>query len=758
MTYPEISRRNLLRAGGAVVVGFAAPVGWLGNVSPAEARPMNRPLDPGWLDSWIAVSKDNQVTIYWGKMDMGQGTDTGICIMAAEELDVGIDRVAIIQGDTALTVDQGGASGSTGLQQSGVAMRNAAAEARGVLMELASKELGVPEEELKVEDGTVSVIADPSKSATYGDLIGDKFFSKDIEWNGKFGNSLALKSSRKPKSPSDYTLTGTEVPRKDVPGKVMATSQFAHHIVIPGMMHGRMVRPPVAGAVPTAVDAASVTKFDAQVIWRDGFLGVVAETEWDAIRASQELAVTWSDPAPQLKTTTAGVHDFIRDAEIKSDKNTTDVGDTTAAIAGAALVIEADYEWPFNSHARMAPAFGLVSVTPEGITVWTDSQKPHSVAPGVADILGVPLETVRAIWVPGPGSYGRSDADDGAADAAVLSAAVGRPVRVQWMRDEGIAWDPKGVAAVTTGRAGLDKDGNVLGYDFSVKAFSRSNMRSRGDKANSLLAGHLLGRKPENGYGSRSPEQSYLFDSMRYTEKVIDPLMISASPMRTAHFRDPMGPEVHFGQESFVDEVALAAKMDPVAFRLKHLTGERDIAVVELAAEKSGWQARVGPNPDAGNGDILTGRGIAYAQRNDAVNAVVAEVEVNRITGVVWVKKFTIAADHGQVINAKAIRTTIEGSLMMALSRTLFEEVEFDETMVQSNDWVSYPILEMEHAPEAIDIHLIDRKEMDPRGAGESSTRIVPGAVANAIFDATGVRLRKAPFTPERVLAALQKV
>jgi nicotinate dehydrogenase subunit B len=234
--------------------------------------------------------------------------------------------------------------------------------------------------------------------------------------------------------------------------------------------------------------------------------------------------------------------------------------------------------------------------------------------------------------------------------------------------------------------------------------------------------------------------------------------MISASPMRTAHFRDPMGPEVHFGQESFVDEVALAAKMDPVAFRLKHLTGERDIAVVELAAEKSGWQARVGPNPDAGNGDILTGRGIAYAQRNDAVNAVVAEVEVNRTTGVVWVKKFTIAADHGQVINAKAIRTTIEGSLMMALSRTLFEEVEFDETMVQSNDWVSYPILEMEHAPEAIDIHLIDRKEMDPRGAGESSTRIVPGAVANAIFDATGVRLRKAPFTPERVLAALQKV
>jgi CO/xanthine dehydrogenase Mo-binding subunit len=751
-----ITRRNLLRASGAVVVGFAAPAGWLGSATPADARAMSRPLDPAWLDSWIAVSKDNQVTIYWGKMDMGQGTDTGICIMAAEELDVGIDRVAIIQGDTSLTVDQGGASGSTGLQRSGVAMRNAAAEARGVLMTLATEKLGVPESELQVVDGTVSVIADPSKSATYGDLIGDRFFSRDIEWNGRYGNSLALKSSRKPKLAADYTLIGTEVPRKDVPGKVMATSQFAHHIVIPGMMHGRMLRPPVAGAIPTAVDESSVADFGAQVIWKGEFLGVVAEDEWDAIRAAEELAVTWSDPVPQLQTNTAGVHDFIRAAEIKSDKNTTDVGDTDAALAGAATIIEADYECPFNSHARMAPSFGLVSVTPEGVTVWTDSQKPHSVAPGVADILGVPLETVRAIWVPGPGSYGRSDADDGAADAAILSEAVGRPVRVQWMRSEGIAWDPKGVAAVTTGRAGLDKDGNVLGYDFAVKAFSRSNMRSRGDEAGSLLAGHLLGREPENGYGSRSPEQTYLFASMRYAEKVIDPLMMSASPLRTAHMRDPMGPEVHFGQESFVDEVALAAGMDPVAFRLKHLTGERDLEVVRLVAEKSGWQARVGPNPEAGSGDILTGRGIAYAQRNDAVNAVVAEVEVNRTTGVVWVKKFTIAADHGQVVNAKAIRTTIEGSLVMALSRTLFEEVAFDETMVQSNDWFSYPILEMEHTPGEIDIHLIDRKEMDPKGAGESSTRIVPGAVANAIFDATGVRMRKAPFTPDRVLAALQ--
>jgi CO/xanthine dehydrogenase Mo-binding subunit len=403
----------------------------------------------------------------------------------------------------------------------------------------------------------------------------------------------------------------------------------------------------------------------------------------------------------------------------------------------------------------MAPAFGLVDVRDGGATVWTDSQKPHSVAPGVADVLGIPVANVRAIWMPGPGSYGRSDADDGSTDAAVLSAAVGRPVRMQWMRNEGIAWDPKGVAAVTRGKAGLDADGNVLGYWFAVKAFSRSNMRSRGDDGGSVLAGHLLGREPENGYASRSPEQSYAFDSMRYTEEVIDPLLKVASPLRTAHFRNPMGPEVHFGQESFIDEVALAAGVDPLEFRLRHVTEPRDRAVIELVRDVSGWQSRVGPNPDAGDGEVVHGRGMSYAQRNDAVNALVAEVDVNRSTGQVYVRRFIIASDHGQIINRKSIKTTIEGNLIMALSRTLIEEVQFDPEMVRSEDWFSYPILEMEHVPEEIVIEMIDRPELGPRGAGEAATRFVPGAVANAIFDATGVRVRRAPFTPDRVLEAL---
>lgn len=747
----EITRRGLLKSGGALIVSFAVPAGVLGGALPADAREAHRPLDPAALDSWIAVAEDGRVTIYWGKMDMGQGTDTGVAIMAAEELDVDIDKVDIVAGDTALCVDQGGASGSTGVQRSGVALRHAAAEARQILLGMAAEELEVPAAELSVEDGRVTARNDPSKSVTYGELVGGNLFSHKLDWNGRLGNSLALDTTAPLKDPANYKLSGTAVPRKDVPGKVMATMDFAHHMVVPGMLHGRTIRPSVAGAVPVSVDESSIADTGAQVVWKGNFIGVVAEHEWDAIRAARDLAVEWSQPGPQLQTDTDAVHDFIRNAEIKSEEHTTDEGDVEAALADAVTVVEAQYEYPFQSHARMAPAFGLVDVRDGGATIWTDSQKPHSVRPGVADVLGLPIENVRAIWMPGPGSYGRSDADDGAIDAAVMSAEVGRPVRVQWMRNEGIAWDPKGVAAVSTGRAGIDADGNVTGYHFGIKGFSRSNMRSRGDEAGSVLAGHLLGREPENGYAARSPEQSYAFDAMRYTEQVIDPLLKVASPLRTAHFRDPMGMEVHFGQESFIDEVAEAAGADPVDFRLRHLTEPRDRAVVELAAEMAGWQKRVGPNPDAGDGDIRRGRGIAYAQRNGAVNALVTEVEVNMRTGEVYIPRFILASDHGQIINRKSMRTTLEGNLIMALSRTLFEEVAFDPEMVRSEDWATYPILEMAQVPQAIDIHMIDRPEIGPRGAGEASTRIVPGSVANAVYDATGVRIRRLPLTRERV-------
>lgn len=403
MKHVDIARRDLLKTGGAVVVAFSVPTALLGGAKSALARAPNRPLDPAALDSWIAVSEDNTVTVFWGKMDMGQGTDTGIAMMAEEELDVDIDRVNIIQGDTALTVDQGGASGSTGLQRSGVAIRFAAAEARRVLVEMASENLEVPAEGLTVRDGTVVAMADPSKSVTYGDLVGNGYFSTQLDWNGRFGNSLALKGLAEPKSPDQYTLIGTNVARKDVTGKIVPTTSYAHHMTVAGMMHGRMIRPPQAGAYPTAVDESSIAGIGAKVVWKDHFLGVVAEREWDAIRASEQLAVTWSDPGPALQTTTAAVHDYIRQAPIMDEDIDTDEGDVIAALEEAATTVTAEYQWPFQSHARMGLAFGLVDVRDGGATIWTDSQKPHSVRPGVSAVLGLPLENVRAIWMPGPG-------------------------------------------------------------------------------------------------------------------------------------------------------------------------------------------------------------------------------------------------------------------------------------------------------------------------------------------------------------------
>ena len=339
MKHVDIARRDLLKTGGAVVVAFSVPTALLGGAKSALARAPNRPLDPAALDSWIAVSEDNTVTVFWGKMDMGQGTDTGIAMMAEEELDVDIDRVNIIQGDTALTVDQGGASGSTGLQRSGVAIRFAAAEARRVLVEMASENLEVPAEGLTVRDGTVVAMADPSKSVTYGDLVGNGYFSTQLDWNGRFGNSLALKGLAEPKSPDQYTLIGTNVARKDVTGKIVPTTSYAHHMTVAGMMHGRMIRPPQAGAYPTAVDESSIAGIGAKVVWKDHFLGVVAEREWDAIRASEQLAVTWSDPGPALQTTTAAVHDYIRQAPIMDEDIDTDEGDVIAALEEAATTV-----------------------------------------------------------------------------------------------------------------------------------------------------------------------------------------------------------------------------------------------------------------------------------------------------------------------------------------------------------------------------------------------------------------------------------
>lgn len=341
-------------------------------------------------------------------------------------------------------------------------------------------------------------------------------------------------------------------------------------------------------------------------------------------------------------------------------------------------------------------------------------------------------------------------------DAAVLSAAVGAPVRVQWMRHEGHAWDPKGPASVVTCSAGIDAGKEVVAYHFNIKGFSRHDQNSRENAPGEVLAGHLLGHASTPEWRLNTPAESYRFPNKRYSWAALRPLREQASPLRTAHFRDPYGPEVHFASESFVDEMAFATGNDPLAFRLELVSDERDAAVLRAAAELAGWRVHTAPRRQRdGNGNFV-GQGIAYAQRNGAVNAVVAEVEVDPTTGRVWVRRMWVGADHGLVVNPFTLDRTIEGNLMQAVSRTLFEEVIFDHDMVRSDDWNSYPILEAADAPLEIKIKQINRPELGPRGAGEPATRVTPPALANAFFDATGVRLRRAPFTRERVLAALK--
>ncbi|MEA2936529.1 MAG: nicotinate dehydrogenase subunit [Alphaproteobacteria bacterium] len=749
----NINRRELIAGAGAVTVSVALP--GIAARAAAATQASRLPLKGEQLATYISINQDGSAVGWIGKVDMGQGTDIGWIKMIAEELDLAPERVSMVQGHSDVTINMGGASGSTGIFRGGAVMRTAAAEARRVLVDMAAERLRVPADRLTVNDGVVSDRNDPGKKVSYGELIGGRYFDHQLEWNKQVGNDLSIKAKAKPKSPSEYKTVGKAgTRRRDVPPKVLGTLEYMVDVKVPGMLHGRMIRPSVAGAVPTAIDEASVKDIPGvKVVWQKGFVGVVAPKEWDAIRASTKLKITWSQSKPAFPGH-AGLYDHIRKAPVVKRDQEVNVGDVDQAFAGAAKVIEATYEWPFQSHAGMAPACGVADVRDGGATVWTGSQKAHYCAEGVAKMLDLPIEKVKAVQMIGPGSYGRNDAGDAAMDAAVLSKAVGKPVRVQGMRHEGTGWDPKAPASIHVARAAIDKDGKVTAWHFETKAFSKRDTLNNEGSPEHTLAGQLMDwpLKPVHLFGP--PGESYGFSAMRKASSTIPPLLDRASPLRSAHLRDPGGPQTHFAVESFMDEIALATGTDPVEFRLRHLTNMRDIAVIKAVAEKTGWKPRVGARKQV-NGDVYVGQGIAYASRGGTSVAIVADVEVNRTTGKVWARRFTVAHDCGQIIAPDLVRLTIEGNIVQSTSRAIWEEVKFDDKAVTSVDWKTYPIVDMADAPETIDIILIDRPDIAPTGAGEGSSRPTAAAIANAIFDATGIRLRQAPFTPERLKAGM---
>ena len=750
------TRRAVLLGGGALVISIGAPVSFdtVLSLQTAFAQGAKPPLTPDQLSSYVAVNADGTVSAFFGKMDMGHGLTVAIAQIVAEELDVPFKRVKVFMGDTANSVNQGGASGSTGIQFGGKQMRMASAEARRVLVEMAAGLLSTPIEQLVVNDGVVSSRADAAKRISYEQMLGGKYFNVQLDWNKQFGNTLYAPGKAQPKNPSEHKIVGQSIKREDVEPKVFAQEDFVTDVKVPGMVHGRTIRPGVAGAVPVKVDESSIKDIPgAKVVWDKGFLGVVADKEWDAIQAAQKLKVEWSkvdQPFPEQ----ASLYDHIRKASVRKRSVDKENGNVDEAFKNAAKVIEAEYEWPFQSHASMGPACALVQIKDGEVTCWSGTQKSHFVQQGLALTLDLPVDKVRVIYTSGPGSYGRNDADDCAMDAAVLAKAVGKPVRLQYMREEGTGWDPKGPASIHKARAALDASGKVIGYEFTSKGFSRLDVNTNGGKPHDTLSGQTLGVALKSGDGFGVPAESYAFDNKRMAWETIPPLLDRSSPLRTAHLRDPVGPQIHFASESFIDEVAAAVNADPIEFRLRHIKEPRDIAVIKAAAEKAKWDTRPSPRRDQ-SGNKVSGRGIAYSQRNGTRVAIVAEVDIDRSTGKIWARKFTVAHDCGQIINPDGLVKCVEGNIVQGVSRTLWEEVTFDRKSVTSVDWLTYPILDITETPAEVNVVLINHPDLPPSGAGEPSIRPLAAAIANAIFDATGVRIRRVPFSPDRVKSAL---
>jgi CO/xanthine dehydrogenase Mo-binding subunit len=769
------TRRDFIKTSGMLVVGVSAmsmtPASGVEAVLlPTGQGPGPYP-DPDFrqLDSWIVIREDNTATFYVGKTDLGQGTGTAFRQIMSDELDIAFDKTSCVMGSTDVTVDQGGSGGSDALQTDGWPMRRVAAEARRVLLEMGSSRLGVPVTALVVSDGVISIAADPAKKVTYGELIGGKKFN--VTLSGK--NSDTTTGTAKLKTVQEFKTVGTSPQRYDIPPKVDGSLKWAVDAKVPGMVHARNVRPPIAGATLVSVDEDSVKGIPGflRVVQKKNYVAVICEREEQAIRAARQLKVNWQKPATAPFPASDDLFKYMRSATPSSTGSPTVTGSPDTAFAGAASVIEAEYDVPFQGHTALGPAHAMADPSNDQLTIYSNDMKSYGLRTGVAEFLKMPRDRVRVVWMEGSQAYGRTAADDAGFEAAFLAKEIGRPVRVQWMRQEETAWDTKGPAYAFKLRGGLDAQGNLVALEYDARAADYNHLGY--NEHDTVLISQLTGirrAKPAAGRASL-PSDMYVIPNRRQLTAVVPLPMIWETPLRTGNLRDPDGPQVTFASESFIDELAAKAKTDPVAFRLELLSASttddaqfkraRSIACIKAAAEKFGWEPRPSPKPRA-TGDILSGRGIAYAYRSQTVVAQIAEVEVNRRTGRIWVKRFVCAHDCGLVVNPEALRRTLECGALHSLSRTLHEEVRFDTEKMTSVDWISHPSMTHADTPQTIDIVLVNgdpnpnRPDLPHYGAGETVCKPTLAAIANAVYDATGVRLRRIPFREARVLAALK--
>ena len=726
----QITRRGLLQmAGGALVVHFA-----IRNTS-AQTTAAKSP-DASQVDSFLAIHPDGSVTIYTSKVDVGTGLSTAFRQVAAEELGIPVERFTVVEGDTATTPDHGGTGGSSGIPRGAADIRRAAATARQALLVIASKQLNASSGDLKISSG--EVIAPNGQKVSIASLIGDRRFNLKLDTNAPL------------RDPSQYTVVGKPILRTDVPAKCTGKHPYLQDLVVPGMLHGRVVRPPAIGAKLLSVDESSIRAIpDVRIVRVESFLGVVAKDEWAAVRAAKELKATWSQPRELPGST--GLEQYIRQAPRQKDQEVMARGDVTQGLATASRQLSATYYWPYQSHASLGPSCAIADFKDGGATVWTASQQPYGVRTNLATVFAIPPDKLRVIYMDGSGSYGTNGSDDAAADALLLSRAVGAPVRVQWMRHDEHGWDPKGPAQLHDLRGGVDANGNIVAWETQMYLPDGPG----GNRA--LLGPDAAGMSQSHGQGAGlmtlNLDPPYPVANLRVVSH-----HLKDTPLRLSNLRAPGKIANVFAVESFADELAAAAGMDPIAFRLRGMTDARAIEVINRAAGMMDWQSRRSPNPNAAESDVRVGRGFAYVRYKQMENyvAIGMTVAVNTKTGNVTVRRVACTHDCGLVVNPDGLRNQIEGNIMQTLSRSLHEEVTFDQAGVTSVDWASYPILRFPEAP-VVEVALIDRPKEVAYGAGEAASAPVGAALANAIFDATGVRLRTAPFTAERVRAALAK-
>ncbi|MHC5175396.1 xanthine dehydrogenase family protein molybdopterin-binding subunit [Serratia rhizosphaerae] len=746
MNSMEITRRRLLQAGGLVMVSSLLPVSFDALSATPAPRPASPP--PDRVDSFIALSADGKVTAFNGHVDLGTGVKTALSQIVADELDVDLAAVTMILGDTRRTPNQGPTIASATIQVTSIPLRQAAAQVRQHLLQLAARAFNLPENQLAAERGYVFERANRARRLSYGELAR----GQDLH--------LPLDTTAPLKEHAQSRYVGRPVARVDIPAKVTGGLSYVHDVRVPGMLHGRVIRPPYAGADSSAplgkalvsVDAASIAHLPGivKLVVINDFIGVIAEREEQAIAAMNQLRVTWRD-WQGLPDLAAGLHDTLT-THPKQDRMLQDDAGIEQIISALPTPVNADYLWPFHLHASIGPSCAVADVRDGQAEIWSGSQNPHDLRKDIAKLLDLTDEQVHIQRLDASGCYGRNGADDVSADAALLSQAVGKPVRVQLMREQENGWEPKGTAQLIRVRGGLDAAHQVAAYDFKT-CYPSNNAVTLA----LVLSGKVANQADVQQMGDRTAIPQYRYPHMRVVAQDAAPI-VRASWMRGVSAL----PNV-FAHESWIDELAYLAGDDPIAYRLRYLDDPRALALIDALKKQADWQpGRAHRHPAPASQEWVSGRGFAYARYfhskfpgfGAAWAAWVCDVMVSRRTGQVKVKKVFVAHDCGRIVNPAGVRHQVHGNVIQSTSRVLKEFATFDGAGTTSLEWGGYPILRFDELPE-VNVQLLDNPDRPPMGAGESASVPSAAAIANALFDALGVRLREVPFTPERILQAL---